>query len=107
MTWHSLVDWFLSLGKNYNVNPLVFGGIYVGTIPFFMASVAWIVRNYRKGKSIVIPGLSAGFFFISAYLYLIIVGRNVPVWMYGFVIALIVFGVFSTVKKIRGKVKDQ
>ncbi len=107
MTWDSLVDWFLSLGKKYNVNPLLFGGIYVGAIPFFTASVAWIVRNYRKGKSIVIPVLLAGFFFVSAYLYLIIVGRNVPIWVYGFVIALIVFGVFSTVKKIRGKVKDQ
>ena len=107
MAWDSLVDWFLSLGKKYNVNPLVFGGIYVGAIPFFTASVAWIVRNYRKGQSIVIPVLSAGFFFISAYLYLIIVGRNVPVWVYGFVVAMIVFGVFSTTKKIRGKIEGQ
>jgi hypothetical protein len=35
------------------------------------------VRNYRQRKSLVLPVLSAGFCFISAYLYLIIAGRNV------------------------------
>lgn len=106
MDWHSIVDWFMGLGEKYNVNPFVFGGIYVGAIPFFTASMAWIVRNYRNGKSIVMPILFAGFFFVSAYLYLIVVGRNVPLWVYGFVLGLIVFGAFSTVKKIKTKINE-
>lgn len=28
-------DWFLGLGEQYGVNPLIFGSIYVGAIPFF------------------------------------------------------------------------
>jgi hypothetical protein len=60
------------------VNPLIFGAIYVGAIPFFFFSLVWLVRNIRKKKSIVIPVLLTGFFFISAYLYLIIVGENIP-----------------------------
>lgn len=106
MNWDTLVTWFLSLGKKYNVNPLVFGGIYVGAIPFFTASVAWLVRNYRNGKSIVVPVLFAGFFFVSAYLYLIFVGRNVPLWVYGFVVGLIVFGAISTIKKIKSRISQ-
>lgn len=106
MNWDTLVTWFLSLGKKYNVNPLVFGGIYVGAIPFFTASVAWLVRNYRNGKSIVVPILFAGFFFVSAYLYLIFVGRNVPLWVYGFVVGLIVFGAISTIKKIKSRISQ-
>ncbi len=106
MSWDTLVDWFFSLGEKYNVNPLVFGGIYIGAMPFFTASVAWIVRNYRIGKSVVVPVLFAGFFFVSAYLYLILVGRNVPLWVYGFVLALIVFGLFSTVTKIKSKIRQ-
>ena len=74
--------WFYSLGENYGVNPLIFGAIYVGAIPFFSLSIAWLVKNYRQKKSIVLPALSAMFFFISAYIYLIFAGKNVPVWVY-------------------------
>ncbi|MEP2445595.1 MAG: FAD-dependent oxidoreductase [Balneola sp.] len=99
-------DWFLSLGEEYGVNPLIFGSIYVGAIPFFTLSLGWLVKNYRKGKNIAIPALSTTFFFISAYLYLIVAGKNVPWWVYGVVILLVAGGAYSTVKKIRSRVSD-
>ncbi|MCI0485241.1 MAG: hypothetical protein L0229_01315 [Blastocatellia bacterium] len=107
MEWNSIKEWFFSLGEQYNVNPIIFGAIYIGAIPFFTASIAWLVRNYRKGKSIVMPVLSAGFFFVSAYLYLIIAGRNVPLWVYLVLAAMIVFGIFSTIKKVRRQIKEK
>ena len=94
-------EWFLNLGDNYGVNPIIFGSIYVGAIPFFTASVAWLVKNYRHGKSIVLPALSSLLFFISSYLYLIIAGKNVPVWVYGIVVLLVTIGAYSTVQRIR------
>ncbi len=33
--WEAFKEWFLSLGEKYNVNPYIFGGIYVGAIPIF------------------------------------------------------------------------
>ncbi len=99
-------DWFLSLGEQYGVNPIIFGSIYVGAIPFFTLSLGWLVKNYRKGKSIVVPGLSTTFFFISAYLYLIIAGKNVPWWVYGVVVLLVVGGAYSTIQKIRKRVDE-
>lgn len=96
-------DWFAALGRRYNVNPVIFGSIYVGAIPFFTLCVAWIVGNLRKRKSIVVPVLSASFFFISAYLYLLIVGRNIPAWVYAVIVAMICFGLYSTIRKIRAK----
>lgn len=104
--FETLKIWFLSLGENYGVNPIIFGSIYVGAIPFFTLSIAWIVRSYKKGKSIILPSLSATFFFISAYLYLIIAGRNVPVWVYLVVIAMVVVGAYSTINKVRGKIEQ-
>lgn len=100
----SIKDWFLSLGSQYHVNPFIFGAIYVGAIPFFTASIAWLVRNYRQNRSIFLPIFSAGFWFVSAYLYLIIAGRNVPFWVYGVVVALIVLGGISTIRKVRRKI---
>ena len=102
--WHATKDWFLSLGENYGVDPLIFGIIYVGAIPFFLLSIAWLVRNKRAGKPIVLPVLSAGVSFVSAYVYLAIVGRNIPVWVWFFLAAMIVYGVWSTVRDIRKKV---
>lgn len=99
--------WFMSLGENYGVNPLIFGAIYVGAIPFFTLSVGWLVRNYRKGISIVLPVLSASFFFVSAYLYLMIAGKNVPFWVYGIVILMLLYGAWSTYKSVKAKVKEE
>ncbi len=104
--FETLRGWFFGLGETYGVNPIIFGTIYVGAIPFFTLSIGWLIRNYRKQKSIVLPALSAGFFFVSAYLYLIIAGRNVPFWVYLFIIALVVGCGISTFKKVQGKIED-
>ena len=101
----SIYTWFLSLGAEYGVNPFIFGAIYIGAVPFFSLSVAWLIRNYRRGRSIVLPAMSAMFFFISAYIYLIVAGRNVPIWVYGVVVLLILVGAYSTIQKIRRQIK--
>jgi len=99
--WLSFKDWFLGLGEVYGVNPVIFGSLYVGSIPFFTLSLAWVIKNVRQKKPITIPILFTGIFFISAYLYLIIAGRNIPLWVYFFIMAMVAFGVISTLNKIR------
>ena len=102
--WINFVEsWFFSLSENYGVNPVIFGSIYVGAIPFFTLSIGWLVRNYKKGRSVSIPALFAVFFFISAYLYLMIAGENVPFWVYGVGMILIIYGAWSTVKKVKDR----
>ena len=103
--WETFTEWFLSLGDQYGVNPIIFGSIYVGAIPFFTLSIARLIRNVRRKESIVLPALSASFFFISAYLYLLVVGRNIPLWVYGFIAVMIAYGVYSTITKIRTQVE--
>lgn len=105
--WHEIKDWFLGLGEHYHVNPYIFGGIYVGAIPFFFASLSWTIRNIRKKKSFLLPLLLTGLFFISAYLYLLIAGRNIPGWVYVFLIGLIAYGGYSTWLKIKAKVVEK
>jgi glycopeptide antibiotics resistance protein len=103
--WEAFKEWFLSVGENYGVNPYVFGGIYLAAIPFFFLCLSWTIKNIHQKKSIVLPALLTGLFFISAYLYLIIAGENIPTWVYVFIGLMVVYGVYSTVKKI--KVKNQ
>lgn len=105
--WTAFKEWFLSLGENYGVNPYVFGGIYLGAIPFFVLCLGWTIKNIRQKKSIVLPALLTGLFFISAYVYLVIAGKNIPVWVYGFIGLMVVYGVYSTVNKIKAKTKNE
>lgn len=100
----ALQQWFFSLGKDYGVNPWIFGAIYIGAIPFFFASIAWLVRRARAHRSTVLPTLCAGFCFVSAYLYLAIAGRNIPVWVWIFLAALVAYGAWSAVRDTRRKI---
>ena len=103
--WETFKEWFLSLGKKYNVNPYIFGGIYLSAIPFFFLCLGWTIKNIKKKKPVVLPLLLTGFCFISAYLYLIIAGKNIPVWVYIFIGVMIVYGIYSSAKTIKKKTK--
>lgn len=100
MNLESIQTCFLSLGAEYGVDPVIFGSIYIGAIPFFSLSVAWIVRNVRRGRPIPLPVISASFWFVSAYLYLLVAGHGIPPWVYAFIAVVIAFGAYSTVRKI-------
>ncbi len=101
MNWEILKEWFLNLGVKYNVNPYVFGAIYLGAIPFFFLCLTWTIRNIKRKKSFALPLFLTGCFFVSAYVYLIIVGKNIPVWVYIFIAVLIAYGIYSTMSKIK------
>ena len=104
-TW---LEWVTHLGAQYNVDPIIFASIYIGAIPFFMASLIWLIRSIKQRKPIVAPVLVSGFFFLSSYLYLIIVGRNIPFWVYALIALMIIYGGYSILKKIRRQlVEDQ
>lgn len=106
MWWDSLKEWFLSLGAEYGVDPIIFGSISIGAIPFFWLSVAWLVRNLRSGKPIFLPVLATSLCVLSAYIYLFIAGENLPVWVYAFVAALIGYSAYSTVTTVRKQTTD-
>lgn len=106
MNYHQFYDWFMGLGEPYGVNPLIFGLIYVGAIPFFWIAIGWLVYNIRNKISVTGPVIMACSCAVSAYIYLIIAGENVPLWVYGFIAAIIIYAVYSTLKKVDKKKKE-
>jgi hypothetical protein len=99
--WPALKEWFFGLGAQYGVNPLIFGGISVGAIPFFWLSVAWLVRNLRRGRSPFLPVLATSLCVLSAYIYLFIAGENLPLWVYALVVGLVGYSAYSTIATVR------
>ncbi len=87
-------EWFMGLGEQYWVNPIILRTIYVGAMPFFSLSNARLTKNLKKKKSILLPLFLTRLFFISVYLYIIAAGKNVPVWGNVVIIALQLFVIF-------------
>lgn len=104
--WNAFVDWFMSLGAQYGVNPIIFGSISVGAIPFFWLSVAWLVRNVRRGHPVFLPVIATSLCVLSAYIYLFIAGENLPIWVYALVVGLIGYSAYSTVATVRKKASE-
>ena len=101
MTWDAFSDWFFSLGTQYGVDPVIFGAINLGAIPFFWLSVAWLVRNRRRGRPVVLPVLAMGGCVLSSYVYLFVAGENLPVWVYALAIGLLGYSASSAVQTVR------
>lgn len=97
--------WVMGLGAQYGVNPVIFGGIYVGAIPFFLFFTGLAVKRLRAGRSAVLPIMAAGLCFVSAYLYLAVVGRGIPLWVWAFLGVIIAYGAWSAVRSFRARVK--
>ncbi|MBO6793795.1 MAG: hypothetical protein JJ895_07790 [Balneolaceae bacterium] len=100
----TLWDSVKELGVEHNVNPILFAILYVGSIPPYIGSMAWIVRNHRKQKAINVPVISTLFFFIMPALYVLIFGRNVAWWVYVIIALLIGYSSYTLYKKIREKI---
>lgn len=99
-------DWLLGLGAAYGVDPLIFAAIYVGAIPVFGVSLAWLIRRLRAKQPIVLPLLATGTSFLSAYIYLALAGRGLPAWVWGAMAAMVALGLWSAVRQIRRGVRD-
>jgi len=102
--WEWIKEYYIAIGEKYQVNAIAFVGIHVIATPLFIVAVAWIVRNFKKKKSIFIPAVIACLIFNAANIYLVISGKNIPIWIYAIIgITTIISGYFS-VKKIQHKI---
>ncbi|MDZ7588667.1 MAG: hypothetical protein U5J78_05865 [Parasphingorhabdus sp.] len=99
-------DWLMGLGMAYGVNPYIFAAIYIGAIPFFFGSLAWLYRARKAGRSITLPIVAAGLCLVSSYIYLGLVGHNIPYWVWGFLAVLLAYGTWSTIRSIRSKILE-
>ncbi len=107
MNIQALQQTVVHTAESYGVDPVTFGVIYVVAIPFFLASVAWLVRALRNRRSIVAPATCSSFFFLSSYLYVLAVGENMPAWVYVVIGVMIAYGIGATVLKVRWQLQKR
>jgi peptidoglycan/LPS O-acetylase OafA/YrhL len=98
--------WLMGLGDEHGVDPVVYAVIYVAAAPLFFLSLAWLVRTLRRRGPILLPAASTALFFAAPTLYVFIVGRDLPGWVYALLIGLGVFGAITTVRSIRRRLRS-
>ena len=101
MNWTSITEWMLSFGQEYGVDPIIFALLYFGTIPFSILSFSYLVRNIRKEKPLFWPIFGAFLCYIGTYVYLFAVGRNIPLWVYGVILAMMSYSGYYFFRKLR------
>jgi hypothetical protein len=99
--------WVMGLGAQYGVNPVIFGAIYVGAIPFFIFFTGLAVKRLRNRQGAVLPIMAAGLCFVSAYIYLAIVGHGIPLWVWIFLGVIIAYGAWNAVRNFRLKLLEK
>lgn len=103
--WEAIKDYYITIGKNYHVDPIIFLGIHVVDTPLFVLSVAWLVKNYRRKKSILWPVIVSVFIFNAANIYLVLFGKNIPWWIYTILAVTTIISSYFSIKKIRKKMR--
>ncbi|MDB5274899.1 MAG: hypothetical protein JWO58_3266 [Chitinophagaceae bacterium] len=99
-------DWVISLGEKHEVDPLLLGSLYLLSKLCFFSFLGWSLKNYRAKKPIMIPLLFASISFSLPYLYLVIAGRNISIWVYVFIAMMFIYGGFTIWKKLTAKPEE-
>ncbi len=90
-TW---IQWAFTAGDPYGVNTVLFGIIYLGTVPPYWFGLAWMGRNLKKGVSAYAPAFTVGLSSIAPYLYIVLAGNGIPVHFWA---VLIITGTIFTI----------
>ncbi|RYZ98734.1 MAG: hypothetical protein EOP47_18605 [Sphingobacteriaceae bacterium] len=96
-------DWVSTLGEKHGVDPLVLGSLYLFSKLCFFSLLGWVLKNLRAKKPFVTQLLFACVAFSMPYLYLVIAGRNISVWVYICIGLLFSYGAYTIWKKVTTK----
>jgi hypothetical protein len=108
-----LIAWVINWAKglieasrtNYGVDPIIFVVISTIASPAFYYSIYRVIRAAvkRNGRELMLWGPIFGCAFIAPYVYVLFFGRNLPWWVYVVIGLLVAQGIYSLVRKIRGR----
>jgi hypothetical protein len=101
---HFLETWALAVQSRYHVNPAVFIALNVICAPLFYYSIYRTVRaaTQRKSRDVRFWGTVFMAVSIVPYVYVLIFGRHLPLWVVMVIVALVAHGVVVLVRRVRG-----
>ena len=95
-----LKDWIIELGEKHDVDPLTLGGLYLVSKVSFLFFLGWVIKNLRSKKAMFVQLLLAAVSFSIPYMYIIIAGPYILLWVYLFIALMFIYGGFSIWRKV-------
>lgn len=114
MNFNFLVNQINEIAAKYGVNPIIFGIVYVASVPVFYVAFYFVVRELVKMKRdigkekkkdtdlLTISALLLAISYMSPYAYVALFGKNLPLifWIiFWVVITLSIYTLYKKVKK--------
>jgi len=96
-------DWIIGLGEKHEVDPFLIGGLYLASKVLFFFFIGWVLKNLKAKRPFFLPLVFASVSFSLPYLYLVIAGRNISIWVYLFIGLMFLYGGFSIWKRITAR----
>lgn len=97
-------SWLAGIQRDYGVNPVIFGVIYLVCVIPFWTSIYKIVaglKNRRHGQVTTFT-LILGITILAPFVYVALFGRNLPAWFWVVAVAIISYSAYSVLRRIRG-----
>jgi hypothetical protein len=110
----NLINKYTDLAVNsYHVDPRIFVGLIILSLPFFYGSFFVITKqlfNYKKRKNFDNRKLGGAILvcfisYIFPYFYIILFGKDLPMWFWVFMGVIIFFAMVSFIRKVVGPVR--
>ena len=89
--------------ETYGVDPIIFLVIYLGCAPFWYYSLFRTLKaaTQRRTKELLPWSMVFLVTSVAPFVYVMLFGRNLPVWVYAVIAALVFQAVYSLVRKLR------
>ncbi|WP_158798973.1 hypothetical protein [Pedobacter sp. L105] len=97
----TLKNYFFHQANLHFVDPWLFGVLYLFSKILFLIFLGWAIKNLRSQSSIVLPLVFAAIGYSLPYFYLIIAGKNIPLWIYLVIGCIYLFSGWSIHAKLR------
>lgn len=85
----------------HQVDPFLFIAFYLLSKVLFLIFLGWAIKNLRKKDSILLPLLFAALGYSLPYFYLIVAGKNIPLWIYLVISMIYIISGWSIRTKLR------
>jgi Zn-dependent protease with chaperone function len=94
-------DYLFYQANLHQVNPWLFGALYLLSKILFLLFLGLAVKKLREKSPVLVLLLFAALGYSLPYFYLIIAGKNIPLWIYLVIGVIYIFSGWSIRAKFR------
>jgi len=89
-----IIDYLSSIAEAHEVDPLLFVLIYLASTPPFLLISGWLFHHIRREKPLAVLAFVWALCYSAPYLYVLAVGRDLALWVYLMVAAMVAGGLW-------------